>query len=85
MNNQYHSNENFKESIVNYFHFQFRAGSKSADPSAHTYQTVHMTLSIEFRKNEDVQKHSGVFPTDSQMLGFSHWAQYHRCDDRIII
>ena len=37
---------------------------------------------VDFRKSIDVQKHSGIFPTDSQKLGFSHGTQFHRCDVR---
>ena len=36
-----------------------------------------MTVSVDFRKSADVQKHSGIFLTDPHMLGFSHLIEHN--------
>ena len=76
--NNHNYNENFEDSIVYketvYFHLS------SAPEAKEGIQALHVTLSIDYHKSV-----GGMIPTESQMLGFSHSAQDHRCDVRHII
>ena len=44
-----------------YFHFSFAPEAKAG------IQALHVTLSVDYHKSV-----GGIFPSESQMLGFSH-------------